>query len=151
MISTPKRASCFATMIFSSTFMLAPGDCSPSRRVVSKILIMRVMVSPLFGSDCSKRASSKAAGEEDIAGVPSGVRRECVQAENEAGGRFQQSAKTQKPPSLRPGTEASAAPWYHPDLAMNNVRRPQPFIEPFYGGEAESITRGSWTLARRRV
>jgi hypothetical protein len=30
-------------MTFSSTFMLAPGDCSPSRNVVSKILIMRVM------------------------------------------------------------------------------------------------------------
>src|SRR6266850_894996 len=47
MISTPNRANCFATMIFSSTFMLAPGDCSPSRNVVSKIRIMRVMVSPL--------------------------------------------------------------------------------------------------------
>ena len=46
MISTPNRANCFATMIFSSTFMLAPGDCSPSRNVVSKIRIMRVMVSP---------------------------------------------------------------------------------------------------------
>jgi len=53
---------------------------------------MRVMVSPLFGSDCSKRTSSKAAGAEDIAGVPSGVRRECFQAENEAGGLFQHPA-----------------------------------------------------------
>src|SRR5437868_12090878 len=151
MISTPKRASCFATMIFSSTFMLAPGDCSPSRNVVSKIRIMRVMVPPLSGSDCSKRTSSKAAGEEDIAGVPSEVRRECVQAENEAGGCFQQSAKTQKPPSLCPGTEASEAPWYHPDLARNNVRCPQPFMTPCHGGEAESITRISRILAQRRV
>src|SRR5262249_16264157 len=44
-MSTPRRASCFATMIFSSTFMLAPGDCSPSRKVVSKIRIMRVVIS----------------------------------------------------------------------------------------------------------
>jgi hypothetical protein len=28
--------------------MLAPGDCSPSRNVVSKILIMRVIASPLL-------------------------------------------------------------------------------------------------------
>jgi hypothetical protein len=46
MISTPSRASCLAIMTFSSMFMLAPGDCSPSRRVVSKILIMRVIAQP---------------------------------------------------------------------------------------------------------
>ncbi len=31
---------------FSSVFMEAPGDCSPSRRVVSKMWIFLVMMSP---------------------------------------------------------------------------------------------------------
>jgi hypothetical protein len=35
--STPSRASCWAMASFSSRLRLAPGDCSPSRRVVSKI------------------------------------------------------------------------------------------------------------------
>ena len=38
MISTLRASSCFATSIFSFRFMLQPGDCSPSRSVVSKIL-----------------------------------------------------------------------------------------------------------------
>ncbi len=37
MTSTPSAASARATSSFSAMFMLAPGDCSPSRRVVSKI------------------------------------------------------------------------------------------------------------------
>ena len=37
MMSTPSAASARATSSFSAMFMLAPGDCSPSRRVVSKI------------------------------------------------------------------------------------------------------------------
>src|SRR5579859_5655316 len=37
MTSTPRAASCRAIRIFSSVFMEKPGDCSPSRRVVSKI------------------------------------------------------------------------------------------------------------------
>src|SRR4030067_1856347 len=45
-ISTPSRLSCFATCSFSSTFIDAPGDCSPSRSVVSKIFIVRVIVPP---------------------------------------------------------------------------------------------------------
>src|SRR5713226_6574533 len=36
--STPSLSNWRAIRIFSSTFMLAPGDCSPSLRVVSKIL-----------------------------------------------------------------------------------------------------------------
>mmetsp|Transcript_23570 Transcript_23570/g.58189 ORF Transcript_23570/g.58189 Transcript_23570/m.58189 type:complete len:249 (-) Transcript_23570:18-764(-) len=36
--STPSFASCLATWSFSSLVMLQPGDCSPSRRVVSKTL-----------------------------------------------------------------------------------------------------------------
>src|SRR5437867_13165195 len=42
-MSTPSLASCLAIITFSSTFMPAPGDCSPSRKVVSKIRIIRVM------------------------------------------------------------------------------------------------------------
>ncbi len=36
-MSTPRRDSCRAISSFSSTLSVAPGDCSPSRRVVSKI------------------------------------------------------------------------------------------------------------------
>ena len=35
--STPSRASCCAISTFSCVFSEMPGDCSPSRRVVSKI------------------------------------------------------------------------------------------------------------------
>ena len=35
--STPSRASCCAISIFSAAFSEMPGDCSPSRRVVSKM------------------------------------------------------------------------------------------------------------------
>ena len=37
MISTPSRANWRAISSFSSMFSVAPGDCSPSRSVVSKI------------------------------------------------------------------------------------------------------------------
>jgi hypothetical protein len=35
--STPRRASCCAISIFSWVFSEMPGDCSPSRSVVSKM------------------------------------------------------------------------------------------------------------------
>jgi hypothetical protein len=35
--STPSRASAWAISSFSAAVMVAPGDCSPSRSVVSKI------------------------------------------------------------------------------------------------------------------
>ncbi len=35
--STPRRASCCAISTFSSVFSEMPGDCSPSRSVVSKM------------------------------------------------------------------------------------------------------------------
>ncbi len=38
MMSTPRRASCWAISSFSVWFIEAPGACSPSRSVVSKIL-----------------------------------------------------------------------------------------------------------------
>ena len=37
MTSTPRRASCCAISTFSCVFSEIPGDCSPSRSVVSKI------------------------------------------------------------------------------------------------------------------
>src|SRR5436190_1778030 len=37
MTSTPRRASCWAISTFSETLSEIPGDCSPSRSVVSKI------------------------------------------------------------------------------------------------------------------
>ena len=37
MISTPRRSSWRAIASFSSTFIVQPGDCSPSRSVVSKM------------------------------------------------------------------------------------------------------------------
>ena len=39
MISTPISSNSSAMRSFSSCVIAAPGDCSPSRRVVSKILI----------------------------------------------------------------------------------------------------------------
>src|SRR5438874_1055907 len=38
--STPSWSSCRPRRTFSCTFMLQPGDCSPSRKVVSKIVIL---------------------------------------------------------------------------------------------------------------
>ena len=35
--STPRRASCWAISTFSAVFSEMPGDCSPSRSVVSKM------------------------------------------------------------------------------------------------------------------
>ena len=39
--STPNSTRAWAISIFSARFMLAPGDCSPSRSVVSKMMIRR--------------------------------------------------------------------------------------------------------------
>ena len=44
MMSTPSWASCSASATFSETFIEKPGDCSPSRSVVSKILMERMLV-----------------------------------------------------------------------------------------------------------
>ena len=41
--STPSFSSWRAISIFSFKFMLQPGDCSPSRRVVSKILMRFIL------------------------------------------------------------------------------------------------------------
>ena len=44
MTSTCSRSSCRAMRSFSSRVMEAPGDCSPSRKVVSKMMSLSVMV-----------------------------------------------------------------------------------------------------------
>ena len=41
MTSTPRSTRAWATSSFSARFMLAPGDCSPSRSVVSKMTMGR--------------------------------------------------------------------------------------------------------------
>src|SRR3989344_2108866 len=40
--STFKRANCWATSNFSAASMLQPGDCSPSRKVVSKMMTLSI-------------------------------------------------------------------------------------------------------------
>jgi len=47
--STPSRSSCRASASFSPRFMLQPGDCSPSRSVVSRSAIVRSSLSPRGG------------------------------------------------------------------------------------------------------
>ena len=50
MMSTPSSASAFATRTFSAWVMLQPGDCSPSRSVVSK---MRTRSADVAAADAS--------------------------------------------------------------------------------------------------
>jgi hypothetical protein len=42
--STRSRSSCRAMRSFSSFVMDAPGDCSPSRKVVSKMISLSVLM-----------------------------------------------------------------------------------------------------------
>src|SRR5437899_6969592 len=44
--STPKRSNWRASDIFSSRYIEQPGDCSPSRSVVSKIVMFLVDIFP---------------------------------------------------------------------------------------------------------
>src|SRR4051794_31841297 len=48
-------------MTFSSTFIVAPGDCSPSRSVVSKILTICRSILPPSSEPQIKRAASQLA------------------------------------------------------------------------------------------
>src|SRR5208283_4912562 len=50
MMSTPSFTSCRASCSFSSTFIEAPGDCSPSLNVVSNILMVLMRIVLLFGT-----------------------------------------------------------------------------------------------------
>ncbi len=43
-MSTPRRARLRATSSFSTDVIVAPGDCSPSRKVVSKILTYLLII-----------------------------------------------------------------------------------------------------------
>ena len=70
--STPSASSCCAIAIFSSTFIVQPGDCSPSRSVVSKIrtqspresfLLCAVMTVHSTRRELSRPQKAKAAGE----------------------------------------------------------------------------------------
>src|SRR4029453_1281920 len=45
-MSTPRRSSCSAIATFSSGPSAMPGDCSPSRSVVSKMSILRELTDP---------------------------------------------------------------------------------------------------------
>ena len=49
MTSTPSASSRSATSSFSSKVMVAPGDCSPSRRVVSKMMTRFLLVADSAG------------------------------------------------------------------------------------------------------
>src|SRR4051794_40954119 len=49
-MSTPSSTSLRAIRSFSGTVMLQPGDCSPSRRVVSKIYTRSLMVFEPIGT-----------------------------------------------------------------------------------------------------
>ena len=57
MTSTPSRSSWRAITSFSSTFMVAPGDCSPSRSVVSKICTRSIVASPFLATAARSIAS----------------------------------------------------------------------------------------------
>ena len=45
-MSAPSRSSCVPISAFSSGESAMPGDCSPSRNVVSKIVILRLTAHP---------------------------------------------------------------------------------------------------------
>src|SRR5215469_1789314 len=128
-MSTPRRASCFATITFSSTFILAPGDCSPSRKVVSKIRIIRVMSYPPLDKLLKKFFPQGRQGERTPKRT-SPLRRGVRTPEEDAGRLFQQ-LEAQKPPSQQSGTKALRTPWYHPSSAMDGgICRLSPFIQP---------------------
>src|SRR5690348_15790055 len=59
MTSTPRRSSWRAISIFSSRYIEQPGDCSPSRRVVSKIAIFSVGIGSPIGWLSGRESSSK--------------------------------------------------------------------------------------------
>ena len=60
--STPRRASCSAISSFSVTSREMPGDCSPSRRVVSKILTVSMFVRSLLWVVGANRATKNPPG-----------------------------------------------------------------------------------------
>ncbi len=61
--STPSRASCSAISSFSATSREMPGDCSPSRSVVSKIFTvsMRISLSQVWRGTATKNPPGRSA------------------------------------------------------------------------------------------
>src|SRR5687768_10126329 len=64
MMSTPSSASAFATRSFSAWVMLQPGDCSPSRSVVSKTRTR--LGSIMVSFDASRRVHIGHTGEAQL-------------------------------------------------------------------------------------
>ena len=64
MTSTPRISSCRARRIFSLRFMVAPGDCSPSRNVVSKKNTLSIFF-PLSETIIDSRKVTTLPGEKD--------------------------------------------------------------------------------------
>ena len=122
MISTPSRASCFATMIFSSTFMLAPGDCSPSRNVVSKILnhACHGFTSLQFRAAQNGRPARPQAQETPQA-YPLGYVEDVFKPRTKLAAFSAVCKNTKASIPTAQGRRLDEAPWYHPDSAMNNV------------------------------
>src|ERR1700694_4398497 len=56
--STPRRSSCWARRSFSCTFILQPGDCSPSRSVVSKMVMRGRSIDSVPPEDCLSSLSA---------------------------------------------------------------------------------------------
>jgi hypothetical protein len=87
--------------------MLAPGDCSPSRNVVSKILIILLILSPLFSHEIAQNV---------LAARPqrAGRLRRTLRGTSQGGPRLRtrlegifSDLRKQKASVPRPGTEAS--------------------------------------------
>ena len=70
--STPSSTRAWATSIFSARFMLAPGDCSPSRSVVSKMTMCR----DLHGLELCHEIEILENGERGVIGLEE-TKQEC--------------------------------------------------------------------------
>ena len=66
--STPRSASAFATRSFSGCVMLHPGDCSPSRSVVSKIITRSAWTDMLNAPDWRGRMALNGPGRAKACG-----------------------------------------------------------------------------------
>src|SRR5450432_4209834 len=103
MMSTPMVSSSSATASFSSWVMVAPGPCSPSRKVVSKIttrslsdwvwvviglfLLVECAMAALYGV-LSLVPSIPRVPRRKMPSRPSGADKEKERAQNEGGGGF---------------------------------------------------------------
>src|SRR5262249_25039626 len=65
-MSTPSASSCRAILSFSSRFMLHPGDCSPSRNVVSKIATCSLIHFSPSSNGSRKFWSGKPKGQHEV-------------------------------------------------------------------------------------